>query len=148
MKLRGMIKWIILGLSLFAVLSCSGGSSTDLGSGTIRLVSITPEGPYTDGDSEDFTVVVAYTMVDADEAEIYIGFGYRDGTTSYVYGSASEIVGPTSTEVTKTYTFSKVMNNYIADGYDENIFDVSLDPYPVEGTFTPYDGETLSITVN
>ncbi len=145
MTVKKIFKWILIA-GIFALASCNGGGS-DIGSGTIRIVSGSPSGPYTEGTSEAFTIVVAYTMADADDAEIVVGFGYQDNDgSSTIYHSATEVVGPTDSEVTKTFSFTKSLIDY-TDQHDDNIFKIILKPYPVEGTYTPYDSETVTITV-
>lgn len=146
--------WLLLGLILIGSIfmgSCGSGTEIDNGIGTIRIVSLTSvpsDDPYNDGVSYDFTVVVAYTLENTDDAEIVVGFGEQaaDGLSAWFSHDDSEIVTPTSVEVTKTYTFSKTL--YDATSPDVNIFAVSLNPYPVDGIFTPYDSEDRIITVN
>ncbi|MBI9097772.1 MAG: hypothetical protein JEY91_04820 [Spirochaetaceae bacterium] len=131
----------------FLVMSCDTGVGAETGteSGTIRIVSITPEGPYTEGISYNFTVQVAYTLENIDEAEITVGFGTQesDGSSTTSIDS-SEVVTLTTTEMTKTYTFSKTLYDATPD---ENILRTSLKPYPVSGSYTPYDSESLVVTV-
>jgi hypothetical protein len=141
---------ILLGLILISAInftSCDTGvgAEIDNGTGSIRIVSISPVGPYNDGTSYDFTVQVAYTLENTDDAEIIVGFGERDsdGSSSTTH-SAEEIVTPTAIEVFKTYTFTKTLFDATSS---ENIFKVFLNPYPVSGIYTPYDTEYQVVTV-
>lgn len=141
---------IILGLILISAIaftSCDTGvgDEIDNGIGTIRIVSLSPTGPYNNDNSYDFTVQIAYTLENTDDAKIFIGFGERDSNgTSRTTQSAEEIVTPTANEVFKTYTFTKILSDATPK---ENIFNVSLDPYPVSGSYSPYDSKYQVVIV-
>ncbi len=147
------VLWLLLGsllISVLALTSCDTGSGSvleiDNGIGTIRIVSLSPAGSYNTGTSYDFTVQIAYTLENTDDAEIIVGFGEleSDGSSSTTH-SAEEIVTPTTIEVFKTYTFSKILFDASPD---ENIFKVFLNPYPVSGSYTPFDTEYQVVTVD
>jgi hypothetical protein len=147
MKMR---EFFVAALVVITAVSCSTGTSPDTGSqpndgtGTIRIVSYTPIGPYVAGTEYDFTVVVAYTLQGASQAEIAIGFGGEDDGSSTVGYSAGEVVSSTATEVTRTYTFSETMQDAAPR---TDIIDVALQPSPTSGSFQLYDWETVAIQV-
>lgn len=134
--------WFLLGLILigsFFMVSCNSGTGTDIdnGSGTIRIESLLPGGPYVELDGDTFTVEVAYTLIDTDQAEISVGFGERDTDgLSSVRIWDSEVVPATATEVIKTLTFYAYLSDWAPN---ENIFKVFLDPYPTPDSYSPYD---------
>ena len=135
---------MIIFLTVFC-LGCDIGSGPGEGSGTVRLVSISPGGPYTANQTYNFTVEVGYTLLDVQEAQIVVGFGSRasDGSTSTAV-DVEDLTGPAETEVIKSYSFSKKLYN---SSPDENILRVSLKPYPVTGVYSPYDSENQVVTV-
>jgi len=141
------IRNLLLGLILISAITLTSceGIGADNGVGTIRIISISPAGPYNDGTDYDFTVQVAYTLENTDDARIYVGFGVRESDGSSTTSiDAEEIVNPTTTEEFKTYTFSKTLNDASPD---ENIFRASLNPYPVSGSYTSYDSVNQVVTV-
>lgn len=145
-----LLKWSVSLLTIFLLASCSNGVGSDTvgayeGTGTIRIVKLDPSGPYTVGTNYSFTVEIAYTLEGASQAELLLGFGGQEGDTSWTSIAVQEIVGPTASEITKSYIIDTSLYDWDPD---EEIFDASLAPYPREDTYSPLAFDVLNIDVS
>ena len=115
---------ISLTLIFFA---CENGS-TDTGTGTIRIISVTPDSGLIDGEYTDFTVVVAYTLEGVDQA--YLSVAYNTYEVEAWREYAYKDVYRSSVEKIETFTVTDVPGK---DWGESGDFSVLVIIAPVEG---------------
>lgn len=145
--MKNKLLFLIFAITLI-ILSCTDPGSTVSTiepSGTIRIVSITPEGPFLDGMSYNFTVKIAYTLKNIDKAELHCGVGeYTSDTRSITSLSINKTVVTADSETFLTFNFT----DYIFDETDfDNYIGASITPITDETSYVSYASDKKIIEV-
>lgn len=124
---------------LLAILSsCSNDSLPPVpATGTISILSVTPDTVLTDATEESFSIELEYTLNDSSQGEINIGFNNGDSINSYYMETSYLITEGTGTN---TWTVTATTKDWFAEG-DFKVY-VNIVEYPHGDSYSPLNSDT------
>jgi hypothetical protein len=126
-----------------AVQSCDLGGNDGLASGSIQILSVTPNSGLTDDTPTDFVVEVEYELSQASQGELVVGFNYGSNIDIYGLISGAKFIVSEGTGQ-HIFNVTALTKDWGASG-DFKAY-VNISEYPHGDTWIPLDSDTMVLT--
>lgn len=145
---RAIVVLVAVGAMILAGCDSNGAGGDDTSSaatsGTVVITSVSPSTGLQEGSSTSFTVEVDYTATGGN-AELNIGFNTGSNVTSYIMNQdAAEVVSEGSGS--HTFTVTATPKDWGSEG-DFKVR-VNISEYPHPDSWSPFDGDNETLTLN
>jgi hypothetical protein len=138
-----LVKSMTVAAGLLAILLTGCAPGPGSATGTIQIVNVTPSSGLIDGTDYSFDVQVTYSLSDAGQAELAVGFNNGSSVNSYIMINGAKVVVNEGTGQ-HTFTVTATAKDWSASG-DFQAY-VNIAEYPRGSIYSPLDSDRTVLT--